>query len=89
MENFFTLKIITPEKTVFDGKAVSLVAPCAFGYLGVLAHHAPLVANVVKGKITVRKETGESLTFTSGGKGFLEVLKDNVTLFLQSFDTPA
>ena len=82
MEKAFNLSIVSPEKTIYDAKAVSLVAPCALGYLGVLADHAPLAATLEKGKIIIREETGNTVTLESLGSGFLEVLNNNVTLIL-------
>jgi len=79
----FKLTIITPEKTFFEGTVVSMVAPCELGYLGVLANHAPLAANTLAGKIRIKKDSGEWVTFYSKGKGFLEVFKNNVTLLLR------
>ena len=38
----FEVKILTPERAVFADKATHLLAPGAMGYLGILAHHAPL-----------------------------------------------
>ena len=84
MAKSFNLSIITPDKIAYEGKAVSLVVPAALGYLGVLADHRPLIANVVSGKITLTEESGKTLTFHYKDKGFLEVLKNNVTLLLNS-----
>lgn len=84
MDHSFSLTIVTPEATVFDGKAVSLIAPCALGYLGVLAHHAPMVAKVVKGKITVKKGPRDEEIIQSKGGGFLEVMENNVTILLDT-----
>jgi len=84
MENIFKLNIYTPDKIVMEGRAVSVVVPGAAGYLGVLAHHAPLVCATVPGKINVRDHAGKSLVIDSKGKGFLEVLNNNVTLLLES-----
>jgi len=75
--------IITPEKTIYDGEAASLVAPSELGYLGILADHAPLVANLVAGKVAVKKENGEALVFDNLAKGFLDVLNNNVTMILK------
>jgi len=79
----FSVSIVTPEKTVYQGEAVSLIVPAARGYLGILADHAPLIANLTAGKIILRKDGSQAATtFYSKGKGFLEVLKNNVILFL-------
>lgn len=78
----FHIDILTEKQQLYSGLASSLVLPCALGYLGVLANHAPLIANVMPGKIILKKDTGEALEFKSQGKGVLEVLKNNVTLLL-------
>lgn len=83
MVNQFDLTIITPEKTVYQGKAESLVLPCENGYLGVLANHAPLMANVVKGEVNlVVDRTQQPLNYQIKTKGFIEVYNNNVTLLL-------
>jgi F-type H+-transporting ATPase subunit epsilon len=82
MAKSFNLSIITPDKIAYEGKAVSLVVPAALGYLGVLADHRPLVSNIVNGKITLTEGSGKMLTFHCKSKGFLEVLKNNVTIIL-------
>jgi len=87
MDKTFNLTILRQDKIIYDGRASSLIAPCEFGYLGVLANHAPLAANMVSGKITVRlAQAGEPLIFYSKGKGFLEVLNNNVSLILNYTD---
>jgi ATP synthase F1 epsilon subunit len=82
MAKTFSVSIITPEKQIYQGKAVSLVVPAALGYLGVLADHDALAANLVEGKIVVSEESGKKADFYSLSKGFLQVLKNNVTLLL-------
>lgn len=74
----FQLKIYTQEKKVFEGEVTSLVAPGEMGYLGVLAHHAPLLTTLGEGKLTIRKghETNEFMI--SGG--FLEVHNNQATI---------
>ena len=78
----FFLSIVTTEKIVYEGRVVSLVAPAQLGYLGILANHAPFIANTVSGKIIIKKDSGQVLTILAQGKGFLEVLKNQVTLLL-------
>lgn len=82
MAKTFSVSIITPDKVVYKGKAVSLIVPAALGYLGVLADHDALAANLVEGKIVVSEESGNKTNFYSLSKGFLQVLKNNVTLLL-------
>lgn len=87
MAKKFNLRILSPQKNIFEGKVVSLVAPAALGYLGVLADHAPLVANLKEGKIIITRETGEKLVIESRSSGFLQVLKNDVDMILDSSDS--
>jgi F-type H+-transporting ATPase subunit epsilon len=82
MPKFFNLSIIDPVKVRYEGKVSSLIAPSALGYLGVLADHAPLVAKLVRGKLVLKEESGATRVFGVQGKGFLEVVKNNVTVLL-------
>ena len=84
MAKTFHLNVLSPENTIYEGEAVSLVAPAALGYLGVLADHAPLAANLKEGKIIVMKESGERVIIYSKASGFLQVLKNNVSVILDS-----
>lgn len=83
MAKLFNLEIITPYKLIYKGEVSSLVVPAELGYLGVLADHAALIANIVKGKITLLDASANSRTFDSKTRGFLQVLKNNVTLILE------
>ncbi|MBI3333232.1 MAG: F0F1 ATP synthase subunit epsilon [Candidatus Omnitrophica bacterium] len=78
----FALEILTPEKTVFSAEVISLIAPAAAGYLGVLANHAPLVATLTPGKIICRDPGGTPRTLHSTGSGFLEVHHNRATILL-------
>jgi F0F1-type ATP synthase epsilon subunit len=50
----FQVGIYSRDKVIYEGKATSLIVPSELGYLGVLADHAPLVAKLSEGKITIR-----------------------------------
>lgn len=84
MAKEFNLTILAPENVIYEGKAVSLIVPSELGFMGVLADHAPLIANLRGGRITVKKDSGEREIFESGGNGFIEVLKNNVTVLVAS-----
>lgn len=80
----FTVEITTPEQHLYKGEAEYLTVPAAKGYMGVLANHAPLVAGLVKGKISLRDPEGKTHVFESQGKGFIEVLRNNVTILMDA-----
>lgn len=77
----FLLTIITPEKVVFNEQVVSLTAPGQLGYLGILAHHAPLMTSLVPGKLTLRRgDSGEQTIVMAVDGGFLEFSHNQATL---------
>ena len=78
----FQVGVYSRDKIIYEGKVVSLIAPSAFGYLGVLADHAPLVAKLSSGKITIRTLDGNTRLIDSASGGFLEVLQNQATLLL-------
>ncbi|MDD5634820.1 MAG: F0F1 ATP synthase subunit epsilon [Candidatus Omnitrophica bacterium] len=80
MARTFELNIISPEKTLYKGKISSLIVPSEVGYLGILCDHTPLVANLGKGKITIKDPEEKVVTLDSPGRGFLEVLQKKVTI---------
>ena len=75
----YHLSIVTPEETVFDQEIVSLIVPGVKGYLGVLAHHAPLITPLQPGKITIRLADNTELLLAVSG-GFLEVANNKATI---------
>jgi F-type H+-transporting ATPase subunit epsilon len=74
--------IASPAGLLYSAEAVSLVVPAELGYLGVLTDHAPLIAKLSKGKITVSENSGQKKVFTCQS-GFMEVLKNSVTLVVK------
>ena len=82
MDKIFQLNILTSDKTIYNGKAVSLTAPGEAGYLGILPNHASLLTTLVAGKIVFKDDKGEQKIFDSKSKGFLEVLSNEVTVVL-------
>ena len=78
----FTIKIVTPDEVLFEGRTTSVVAPGTLGYLGVLKDHAPFVTTLGKGNLTFKSEEGSFQTFKIEG-GFLEVLKNRVLVLTE------
>ncbi|MDD4878927.1 MAG: ATP synthase F1 subunit epsilon [Candidatus Omnitrophica bacterium] len=83
-ERLFKISISTPEKTIFEGEISSLVAPGEEGYFGVLVDHAPLIANLVPGKITIKDASAQPITFKCDSTGIVEVLKNNVSVLVDA-----
>jgi F-type H+-transporting ATPase subunit epsilon len=76
--------VISPEKTIFDGAADSVVAPGVDGELGILRGHAPLMTLLGAGDLRV-KSGGKTERFHVEG-GFLQVIHDVVTVLSEQAD---
>jgi len=78
----FDLIITTQEKTLYHGRASSLIAPSSLGYLGVWADHAPLIATLTDGRIILKEDPNGQKVFESKNGGVLEIMNNNVTVLL-------
>jgi len=96
----FLLQIVTPLRTVFSGQVESLIVPAHEGFLGVMAHHSPLVALLKPGPIWVRKSERPGLPAGAGEEivssrkeevfacsgGILEVRENVATLLVDAVE---
>ncbi len=83
----FRLTVFTQEKAVLDQQVLSIVAPGSEGYLGVLRDHAPLVTQLMPGKLTVKDLGGNATVYVVSG-GFLEVNHNTVTILADALERP-
>lgn len=79
--------VISPERTIFDGTADSVVAPAFDGELGILRGHAPLMALLGSGDLRVRS-VGKVEHFHVEG-GFLQVVDNVVTVLSERAEVAA
>jgi F-type H+-transporting ATPase subunit epsilon len=70
--------VISPERTVFQGDAESLVAPTYDGEVGILPRHAPFMTLLGSGTLSIR-ESGGTRKFRVQG-GFLQVVSNTVRI---------
>src|SRR6266700_1203767 len=76
----FPLRVVSVERSLFEGDVEFMIANGADGELGVMARHAPLMTVLKPGPLRIQEVMGgaEELLFVGGG--FLEVLPDRVTV---------
>jgi F-type H+-transporting ATPase subunit epsilon len=76
----FSLRVVSVERSLYEGDVEFLVANGDHGELGVLARHAPLMTILKPGPLRIQESIGgpEEVLFVGGG--FLEVLPDRVTV---------
>lgn len=73
------VKIINPDKILFNGEADYVLAPGTFANLGILPGHTPLYAELCKGEIFIQGQKEELLAIESG---IIRVQSDQVTILV-------
>jgi F-type H+-transporting ATPase subunit epsilon len=79
--NKLRVRLVTPERVLFDETAEAVTLPSKSGYMEALYGHAPLLAELGAGDVTVHGASdggGEQIYNVSWG--FVEVLPDRVTI---------
>jgi len=84
----FDLSVMTANKTVYRGKAVSLVVPGGLGSMGILADHTSIISTVQPGTIAITPpdHDGKIIINVKGG-GFVQVKQNKVMVIIDSLDT--
>src|SRR4051812_27542304 len=83
MAKHLKLKIVTPERLVFEEEVDSVTIPTLEGEIGVLPGHVPLISAIKSGDI-VAKKNGEDIPMAVSG-GFVEVRGDSEVVILADF----
>jgi F-type H+-transporting ATPase subunit epsilon len=78
------LEIVTPERLAYSGSVDGVQLPGAEGELGILPHHAPLIATLGAGELRIRRGGAEESFAVFGG--FVQVLPDKVVVMAESAD---
>src|SRR5229473_1467684 len=76
MADEFELEVATPERLIVHERVTTAQIPARDGYIGVLAGHAPLVAELQTGVLSY--VTGGVTRYLAVHWGFVEVLQDHV-----------
>lgn len=77
-----TVRVISPDKTVWDASAEEVVLPSTTGQLGILTGHAPLLTALDTGVMRVRPEKNQDWVAIALLGGFAEVDEDEVTVLV-------
>jgi F-type H+-transporting ATPase subunit epsilon len=68
--------VLAPERPLYEGEAVAVVAPAYDGQVGILPQHAAFLTLLGEGMLSVQHEAGTSQFRVAGG--FLQVREDVV-----------
>ena len=78
----FKLKIMTPEKTMFDGETEQIIVRTTVGDVGILNGHEPYCAALGIGQLRVMVDGQFRRAATSGG--IIKVSKEGTTILVQT-----
>jgi F-type H+-transporting ATPase subunit epsilon len=83
-----TVRVVSPEETVFSGEASGLVAPAWDGKVGILPGHAPMITLLGAGELAIDSSAGAQLFHIAGG--LIKVEANQVTVLTEyASDEPA
>ena len=74
------LTIVSPEKILFQGDAVSVTVPGTKGQFEVLDNHAPIISSLQKGILTYKGESEVSMEISGG---FIDVANNKVAICIE------
>jgi F-type H+-transporting ATPase subunit epsilon len=77
-----TVRVIAPDKTVWDAAAEEVILPSTTGQLGILPGHAPLISALDIGVLRVRSD--KSWTSIALMGGFAEIDDNEVTILVNA-----
>jgi F-type H+-transporting ATPase subunit epsilon len=77
--NQLRVRLVTPERVLFEQLADSVDLPSKTGYLEPLYGHAPLVAELGAGDVVIHGGPGDGQVYNVNW-GFVEVLPERVTI---------
>ena len=75
------LKIVSPEKVVYDGDIESVIVPGTLGQFGMLDNHAPIISSLTDGMVVYTGKDGNQSIEVHGG--FVEVKKNEVCVCVE------
>lgn len=76
------LTVLTPEKEMFSGAITSVKVPGTKGQFEILKGHAPIVSSLTGGVVRIIDANGQTREIEIA-KGFVEVLRNEVSLLVQ------
>ncbi|NEN88262.1 MULTISPECIES: ATP synthase F1 subunit epsilon [Okeania] len=77
-----TVRVISPDKTVWDSEAEEVIIPSTTGQLGILSGHASMLTALDIGVMRVRAEKSKDWVAIALMGGFAEVEANEVTILI-------
>ena len=83
----FTLKIITPDRTFYEGSATMVEMNTTEGEMGVYPRHIPMTVIIASGVLNIYEEDGE-VKKAALHAGFAEILPEQITILAEIIEWP-
>ena len=77
----FHAEVLTPEGKVYDGDVEQVSTRTGVGEVGILAHHAPMLARLVPAELRLHLEGGEIQRYAQG-EGWLQVFANRARVLV-------
>ena len=81
-ERVLRVRVVSPDRVVWEGQASALVVPAWDGKVGILPMHAPFLALLGHGELSIEAEGGGSTKWYVAG-GVMKVQDDQVTILTE------
>ena len=82
ISNMLKLKIVSPEKVVFDDAVENVIVPGTLGQFEILENHAPIISTLENGNVTYKTKTDNFSLKITGGFVTVQKNQDNICVEL-------
>ena len=76
------VRLLTPEGPLFDGVAQMVIVPSVAGEVGILARHAPFIAQLRVGDVRIHQPDGTVVVFATT-EGYSAVEEDHLLVLVE------
>src|SRR3954453_9039343 len=83
----FKVEVLTPEGQVFSDEVELVSTRTSTGSIGVLAHHAPLMAILEPTELRLYKSESDVVSFAQG-EGYLQVVNNEALVLVEEANPP-
>ena len=77
----FQAEVLTPEGRVYEGEVEQVSTRTGVGEVGILAHHAPMLARLVPAELRLHVSEGDVQRYAQG-EGWLEVFANRARVLI-------
>jgi F-type H+-transporting ATPase subunit epsilon len=84
----FRVEVLTPEGQVFNDEVEMVSTRTAVGSIGILAHHAPVLAMLEPTELRLYETESEVVRFAQA-EGYMQVTADEVMLLVEEAHSPS